>query len=109
MDIGAIESSGGISGIASQENIDKLAEQILQQLDKDGDGELSAEEASFPSEMLAQLDTDGNGSLNKAELSSGITTFKDTLFSMKDYASALNNGQSFDTEKFQSLMSGFSK
>ena len=109
MDIGAIESSGGISGLASKENIDKLAEQIIQQLDKDGDGELSAEEASFPAEMLSQLDTDGNGKLNQSEVAGGITTFKDTLFNLKDYASALNSGQSFDTEKFQSLMGNFSK
>ena len=44
------------------------AEEMISQLDSDGDGELSAEEFAIDSEMFSAIDSDGSGGLSQAEL-----------------------------------------
>ncbi len=86
----SIESYGGISGHGWNpwhgrgrgRTTARLASAMMEELDADDDGNLSATESQLSETAFAALDKDGDGSVSKRELRSGLRSKRDELIDL---------------------------
>jgi hypothetical protein len=82
MDVGNISSSSTLSLFRSgRTNLtpEQMAQRIIEDKDKDGNGTLSAVELCISDDAFKKVDTDGNGQLTSEELIAGADEIRKAL------------------------------
>lgn len=79
--LGRVQSGMGQNGDGPEA---RMASDMLDQYDTDGDGSLSAEETGLSAEELAAYDADGDGLLSSNEIQAGLKADHETMMEQGD-------------------------